>query len=452
MKTFGLNIRKSIKYDAKNVVARLFLCPGISTSQAKIMLDNIVEGKIPINNFLHTTDTFISNIEKGDGFKNVMTKKLATWEKTFGTLNDEDYQYIQQNWGFTVDDLLNKQPSSTQPQSPKDLANYVKAYVKGQDEAIERLSVPFYLHLDSKRKKYTSRIKTPVLLMGQTGTGKSEIFRRFAEVCDCPVIRINTSEIVPSGWRGLHLSDILLRELNNNTSIEDLKCAVLVFHEFDKITHYGQKMVGESGSDITIDMIRDIMRLFETDHSIHLETDNNPCQNEKYRLPVDNLFVVFDGAFSGIETIIQKRMTVGSTMGFQRDSGTARTENYMKYVTTEDLLQWGYTPELLGRLSETIVLNKLSSDTIYEIMTSAKDSILKSHIDFCHHNNIELTFEESALRYVADEAYKSGLGFRNVKTLFSKVLNKLYYEISSSKEKKNIEITKEYMMNNLNVK
>lgn len=116
-------------------------------------------------------------------------------------------------------------------------------------------------------------------------------------------------------------------------------------------------------------------------------------------------------------------------------------------MTEEDLIEWGYPPELLGRIGEVLALNPLTPETIFEIMKTAKDNIINHHIDFCYNNNINLTFSDDALQYVADKAYSSGLGFRNVKTILSKALNSFYYELSdnhTSKNRKSIVINKEY--------
>ena len=206
------------------------------------------------------------------------------------------------------------------------------------------------------------------------------------------------------------------------------------------------------------DMMRDIMRLFETDHSLHLENgfDAQNMSARSYRLPVDNLLIVFDGAFSGIDEIIKKRLNIGRSIGYsQTQSNKYDGVNLQRLVTTEDLIQWGYMPELLGRIGECVVMNPLTSDVIYEIMTSAKDNILQSHVDFCSKNNVDLRFEEDAIRYIAAEAHKSGLGFRNVRTLLSKALNRLYYDMpeeTSAKKKHVINISKDYVMQNINVK
>lgn len=461
---FGINIRKNKKFDVNDICARLFICPRISPEHATKMLNMLVDGKLSIESFINKTDSYIEELSRqkeiGDDIPHIMNNKLAAWEKVFNTPTQKDYKYLEKKYGFTQNDLFgNTVEENVAPvKSAKEMASFVKQYIKGQDEAIDKLAVPFFLHLDSKRKQYVSKLKAPVLVMGPTGVGKSEMFRIFGKVCDCPVIRINTSEIVPAAWKGLHITDILAREINNDVTIKDLEYAIIVFHEFDKLTHFGQKIVGSNGTDMDTDMMRDIMRLFETDHSLHLENgfDAQNMSARSYRLPVDNLLIVFDGAFSGIDEIIKKRLNIGRSIGYsQTQSNKYDGVNLQRLVTTEDLIQWGYMPELLGRIGECVVMNPLTCDVIYEIMTSAKDNILQSHVDFCSKNNVDLKFEEDAIRYIAAEAHKSGLGFRNVRTLLSKALNRLYYDMpeeTSAKKKHVISISKDYVMQNINVK
>ena len=461
---FGINIRKNKKFDVNDICARLFICPRISPEHATKMLNMLVDGKLSIESFINKTDSYIEELSRqkeiGDDIPHIMNNKLAAWEKVFNTPTQKDYKYLEKKYGFTQNDLFgNTVEENVAPvKSAKEMASFVRQYIKGQDEAIDKLAVPFFLHLDSKRKQYISKLKAPVLVMGPTGVGKSEMFRIFGKVCDCPVIRINTSEIVPAAWKGLHITDILAREINNDVTIKDLEYAIIVFHEFDKLTHFGQKIVGSNGTDMDTDMMRDIMRLFETDHSLHLENgfDAQNMSARSYRLPVDNLLIVFDGAFSGIDEIIKKRLNIGRSIGYsQTQSNKYDGVNLQRLVTTEDLIQWGYMPELLGRIGECVVMNPLTSDVIYEIMTSAKDNILQSHVDFCSKNNVDLRFEEDAIRYIAAEAHKSGLGFRNVRTLLSKALNGLYYDMpeeTSAKKKHVINISKDYVMQNINVK
>lgn len=457
---FGLAINNENILDARNVAARLFICPRIAPEHASKILDMLTDCTLPLHKFIARTDEYLADLNKKkeseEDITNIMKNKLQAWTKTFSSPSEDDYDYLKKEFGFTKEYLFGHSKSAVK--TPREMAEYVKQYVKGQDAAVEKLAVPFFQHLDSKRKHYTCKIKTPVVMLGPTGAGKSEILRVMGGLCDCPVIRINSSEVVPTAWKGLHISDILAREINDEVTVTDLEYAIIVFHEFDKITHYGQKLASSSGSDMDQDMMRDIMKFFETGYSIYLENGIVPesMTTRSYKLPVDNLLIVFDGAFYGMEDIIKKRLGMSKNIGFTNSQNTeTRNINIQESICNEDLLEWGFIPELIGRIGNIAALNPLSEDTIYEIMTTAKDNILQSHIDYCSQNNVKLQFSDDALHFIARGAYKSGLGFRNVKTILSKILNPIYYDFPGTPDeesRKVVEINKDIVLRNISDK
>ena len=155
------------------------------------------------------------------------------------------------------------------------------------------------------------------MLIGPTGSGKSQIMEEFRRIYNGPVIRINTNDIVPSAWSGLHLSDILKDEVLRYGKA--LKYAVIIFHEIDKISH----PESTAGRNFDLDMQREIMRLFESGYCIDLRIpaqDGNTTINCK--LPVDNMLVLFEGAFRRIENIIRKRLKLanGKRIGYSCDN------------------------------------------------------------------------------------------------------------------------------------
>lgn len=461
-KYFGLHINKGNKasLDFRNIAARLFLSPKISPDQASRIAGMLSEGSLSVDSFTAKTDIHIKELSEkkaaGEDVSKIMKNKLDAWIDRFKEPTQKDYEYLAQTFGLSKDDIYGVADNDIMGKikSAKDMAAYVKQFIKGQDKAVDRLSVPFFLHLDSKRKKYTSRIKSPILVVGPTGVGKSETFRKYAEICDCPVIRINTSEITPTGWKGMHISDILALEITEDVSIEDLKYAVIVIHEFDKLTHFDKRVVGSAGSDMDTDMMRDIMRLFETGHSLRLEkkTDLNSLYPEVYNLPVDNLLIVFDGAFNGIERLIKKRLNLGKSIGYSRTKSKYDDINVQSFVTYDDFIKYGFMSELIGRIGDYVVMDPLTPEIMYEIMTTAKENILQAHVDFCAKSNIDLRFEPDALRYIAKKAHESGLGFRNVKTMLSRTMHSLYFDLpqkENAKKKLVINIDEDYVKQHL---
>lgn len=462
-KYFGLQIPLIDGIDAQDIAARMFLCPRFSMDNIAKMLKMLANGKLTVPALMKKTEDGINQLKlwKDGGFylPTLMDGRLEKWTQEFGKPKMKEFKYIEKKYGFTKVELFGNEPgnNTTIPKnimdsidSPQALADYVKQYIKGQDKAIEDLAVPFFLHLDSKRNNTTCRIITPTLLMGPTGVGKSELLRIFGEVCDCPLIRINTSKIQPNGWKGYHITDIIAQQLSKSITLDDLKYAIIVFHEFDKITHYGQKIVGNNGTDADADMMREIMSLFETNEFLYFEDgfDSNNLSSRKFKLPVDNLLIVFDGAFSGIETIIKKRLSVGPSIGFTSENrNNFDGINLQSLVNNEDLIQWGYTPELLGRIGNIVVMNPLSAEDMFQILTTAKDNILQSHFDYFAEKNMELQISDEALYYIADEAHKSGLGFRNVKMLLYKTLRSLYYNMpKDTLNKRIVKVNKDYVM------
>lgn len=312
--------------------------------------------------------------------------------------------------------------------SPRALANEIKKYVKGQDNVIDRIAVPFFQHIESMRTKTSCEIKTSFILAGGTGTGKSEILRRFCQLSGVPIIRINTADCTPASWRGQHISDHISYYVEDITDIEKLRYAVLVFNEFDKITHYNQKQVGQNSSDWDADMQREFLRFYDKGYELMIEKQGTLGGNEKYRLPTDNLLLCYDGAFSGIEKLIQKRLNKETRIGFTTPSQLYKDKEYISELAVEDLERWGYLPELLGRIGSFYVMNPMSEDLIYEIITTASENILDAHKVQCSQHGITLTFKKEALRYIAQQAMSSNLGFRAVKTILSRIMQPIYFD------------------------
>lgn len=516
----GIKLPENLKLDdtARRSIAKMFLSDQTRVKDIKLLFDHIAMRSGDIDfcqvvseflarefispDFLDIDKRLKRKVDKREDISDYILNRHNAWTEVFDDLSDDDFHFIAElldinedrlvsppseeelleymaSIGFERDDddddnddddAMDNLPDKRREQirvneldqmpitvrCAKDLANLAKQYIKGQDRAIEQLAVPFFQHLDSAAKGYTCNIKSSVLMMGPTGVGKSELLRIMGKMCDCPVIFINTSEVRPSGWRGIHISDMIARELNNGVSIDRLKYAVIVLDEADKITKYGCHIVADNHLDEAYDMMRDIMKLLDVGHTLHLENGMNMSTGAPniVELPVDNLLIVFNGAFQGIDDIIKRRLNISRSIGYGQSAAT-EVANVMDRVTADDLKQWGYIPELIGRIGEIVVLNPLTSETILEIMKSAKGNIVNSHVDYALRSNVELQFTDDALRVIAEEAYRSGLGFRNVKSLLSKTLNPLYYEMTDERDEESprcVSIDRDYVLSRLKMR
>lgn len=425
--------------DYREVAVRIFLCPTISFKKIDAVVKSLETGKMSVDTFLRRTNVQILRLREkneNDNIVDLMLDRIEEWPEAFGFLDKEDWAYITELFGFTYDDLYVHGTTADTISSAEEMADHVKQNVFGQDEVVNQLAVPFWQHLESMRYGVCSSIKTPVLLMGPTGSGKTEIYRRFAEVCgNCPIIQISSNEITPMSWKGIHITDYFLNKLKSGVEKEELEHAVLVFDEFDKITHFNSRVTSDKGADMDADLQRDIMHILDCDFITIF--DDNPLSHSQYnglQLSTKNLMVVFAGAFSGIEEIIKRRCNAGKAIGYVNKGGAQIQTNWMKRVCEKDLEEWGFLPELIGRFGSISVLNPLTSDMMMRIMSSAKESILQAHIEYCKQHNVNLVFTDEAIRYIAELAFNSGLGFRNVKTLLARCLSPMYFQMGRAIE------------------
>lgn len=408
-------------------------------------------GRLPNNILSKLNDIFPnSNINLENSLSNLLKcieKKFLNKSDDSDNLDDQDELDDQIDMN-DLDDLdepdeldESEKKSTVKPRhfkSPREMADEVKKYVIGQDSAIERVATPFFLHVESRQTRTTCYdIKTPFILIGNTGTGKTEILRRFGEISNVPIIHINTADCVPNTWKGTRISDLIGYYINDISDLEKMKYAVLVFNEFDKITHYNQRLVGTNGSDCDFDMQREFLKFFDKGYELVIEKQKN-FETKTFHLPTDNLLLCFDGAFSGMEKIIENRLKLNSgSIGFIKQGKTRTKKDISSYlmqqITAEDLKVWGYLPELLDRINTFITMNPMTEELVYQVLTRGSDNICKAHQLQCSKYGIKLEFTEEAYRKIAKMVVESGFGLRSVRRIFSDLMSDIYYNLDKYK-------------------
>ena len=463
-----LNCSKANRAKYKKLIAGLFLNPKIKSRYVTRYIVQLENGLISIDRLLKLIDNGVLqgdsfNQPNGSNLSENMHDKIKDWIDAFGEPTDSDWAYLEKQYNLNRELLVGVEKDTPRPvfHGPKEMAEYVSQTVFGQDEVINALSVPIFQQNDSMKNKYHFRITTPMVLIGPPGTGKSRLCQAYKRISECPVIYINCSEFSPTSWKGEQLSEILVRQIKEGYTIEQLKYAIIFFDEFDKIPHYNNKIVGEKGDNYDQDKMNQIMGLFDEVHEMFLGDGFNQDGSPKgFNLPVADLLPIFAGAFTGIEDIVRKRLKLEKPIGFkQSDSDMNPMETEFEFlrkqVSIEDLETWGFSRELLDRIGKICILNSFTPDTIYNIMTNTKDNILQSHIDYCHLHNIDLRFTSEALRLIAEVAYQSKCGFRRVKPKLYDCLFSLYFEelndLPKSQTMHTINIDREYTAKHLNL-
>jgi len=292
----------------RELIALLFASPGISVEQverivsdpSKVIFEKLnTKIREEISKLLEEQDKSIPDL------KSMFSEKITAWSRRFGIINEEDIEFLYEKFHLKKEIFLEEIRKSLfyAIDSPKGMAEHVCRFIKGQNETVKSISTHFYNH-QLRAKNKINPPKSSICLIGGTGVGKTETIKRFANMMNEPVISVNLGSVVPNGIVGTTIAEQIASHFNDSSDIDRYKYAVLHFSELDKMTKHFS-----NGLDYGIEIQKELLGFFEKDSSISLKRNNGNCRNESIiKLPANNLLICFDGAFTGIEKLIEKRL------------------------------------------------------------------------------------------------------------------------------------------------
>lgn len=328
--------------------------------------------------------------------------------------------------------------------TPKHLYNYLNRYVIGQEEAKKYISVAVYNHYKRFMDNiygYTSKDydnpykdveieKTNCIVIGNTGSGKTYMLRLLAKYLHIPFYIQDSTSLSQSGYVGDDVENAVLGALRScNFNIKAAQHAIIVFDEFDKLSRKGEnptitRDVGGEGVQ------QSLLKLVEGT-VVNVPPNGGRKHPEQECIPVDTTNILFFGigAFDGLDKIIEKRKNRKS-IGFSitNNKNVDEDEDLLADVTSEDLKKFGLIPELIGRFPLVTHVKPLSEEQLYQILTEPKNSLIKQYQKLFWIDNVELTFEDDALRLVAKEAYKMKTGARSLRGILDRVLADIMFD------------------------
>lgn len=335
--------------------------------------------------------------------------------------------------------------------TPKHLYDYLNQHVIGQYEAKKLISVAVYNHYkrfcdsiygytndveDNPYKDVTIE-KTSCIIAGESGTGKTYMLRMLAKYLNIPFYIQDSCTLSASGYVGDDVENAILGALRDaNYNIQATQHAIIVFDEFDKLSRKSEnpsitRDVGGEGVQ------QSLLKLVEGT-IVNVPPNGGRKHPEQQCIPVDTSNILFFGigAFDGLEKIIERRKNK-KTIGFNNVGCNQNDEeDLLADITTDDLKKFGLIPELIGRFPLVTHTKKLTEKELFQILTEPKSSIIKQYQKMMWIDNIELLFEEKALKEIAHIAFEKKIGARGLRGVIDKVLSDIMFENGGFHEKK----------------
>ena len=365
-------------------------------------------------------------------------------------LEEHDAAQIQdekQVFANELDDILAKN-------KPHIIKQYLDEYIINQDRAKKILSVAVYNHY--KRMKYgyqsddgTEIEKSNVIMLGPSGCGKTALLSHLSKLLDIPFAVTDASSLTEAGFVGADV-EVAVRNLYYaaDKDIEKAEHGIIYLDEFDKIA----RKSGANNS-ITADpghegVQQALLKMLEGS-VVEFTSRGQRKHPEAPTIKVDtkNILFIVGGAFVGIDEVIAKRLSKASTIGFgaevQGKDDKPKFDELIHKVRPEDLMQYGIIPEIIGRLPVICTLETLDEDALLRILTEPKNAPVKQYQKLLAMDNVELEFQEDALRAVARKAIERKTGARSLKGIIEDIMLDVMFDIPKSDEARKVIITKD---------